>query len=103
MSACDSIVPETYHQILTLVFPGVVAKEQHLALIANGTLKVKDFEDGYWDSVRASLIVEITSWWIIGCGCLYFIMGVFCMKPIRNRFRRNYQSRMRAYLDQERD
>jgi hypothetical protein len=82
---------------------GVVAREQHLAMLANGTLIVKENSKEYWNGVWASLFVEISSWWIIGIGILYFLLGIFCMKAVRNRFREQYQSRLRAFYDQEED
>jgi hypothetical protein len=72
---------------------GVVAKEQHLAMLANGTLVVKENTKAYW----AALFVQVSSWWIIGIGVLYFLMGIFCLKRMRNRFREQYQVRLTDY------
>lgn len=80
---------------------GVVAKEQHLAMLANGTLVVKENTKEYWNGVWAALFVQVSSWWIIGIGILYFLMGIFCLKGIRNRFRVQYQARLRAYKDEK--
>jgi len=82
-------------------FLGVVAREQHLAMLANGTLVVKENSKEYWNGVWASLFVEISSWWIIGIGILYFLLGLFCMKAVRNRFREQYQSRLRDFYEEE--
>lgn len=80
-------------------FLGVVAKEQHLAMLANGTLVVKQNTKAYWNGVWAALFVQVSSWWLIGIGILYFLMGIFFLRELRNRFREQYQTRLREYKE----
>jgi hypothetical protein len=75
----------------------MVAKEQHIAMLANDTLITPK---QYWNGVPwPSIFVEVASWCIIGIGCTYFVLGVFCLKALRDRFRRIFQGRMRAYKE----
>lgn len=76
-------------------FLGVVAKEQHIAMLANDTLLTPK---QYWNGVPwASIFVSVTSWCIIGLGCTYFVFGIFCLKQLRDRFRNKFQEKMRLY------
>jgi len=60
--------PPTSIPIVNKSITGVVAKEQHLAMLANGTLVVKENTKAYWNGVWAALFVQISSWWMIGIG-----------------------------------
>ena len=71
-------------------FLGIVAKEQHTAMLKNHTLVTAS-------SVWAFLFVEVSSWCIVAIGLLYFLLGLFCLKRFRDRFRGQYQVRMRGY------
>lgn len=76
-------------------FLGMVSKEQHVAMLANETLIAPK---QYWNDVKwPSIFVEVTSWSFMGIGCLYFLLGVFCLKALRDRFRNKFQTRMRVY------
>ncbi len=76
---------------------GVVAREQHVAMLANDTIHTPK---QYWDEVPwASVFVEVASWVLIGVGCLYFLMGIFCLKRLRDRFRANFQEKMKQYKE----
>jgi hypothetical protein len=77
-------------------FIGVVTLEQREAMIATGLVH-KPSPSDYWKTMWASLIIEIASWWVIASGCLYFILGLFCMKGIRDRVRDQYQDRLKEW------
>ncbi len=81
--------------LLRYTFLGVVAKEQHIAMIAKGSIPKK-----YWDGVWTNLFIEIASWWIIGIGCAYFLLGLICMKRVLHRCREQYQTRLREYEEE---
>lgn len=76
-------------------FLGVVAKEQHIAMVAKGSIPKK-----YWDGVWTNLFIEVASWWIIGIGCAYFLLGLICMKRVLHRCREQYQTRLREYEEE---
>lgn len=73
-------------------FFGVVVKEQHVAMFANGSIPKE-----YWDGVWTNLIIAIASWWIIGIGCLYFFLGMICLKRVRDRCREHYRKKVLEY------
>jgi len=79
-------------------FLGVVAMEQQTAIQES-----KFIPKDYWTGptgVWMSLVLKIATLWIIGIGCLYFFLGLCCMKQVRNRCRDNYQGRRREYKEQ---
>jgi len=81
-------------------FLGVVEIEQHYAMAADGSLNSLNTEklpDVTLNVEWASFFINISSWWLIGIGCLYFFMGVFCMKAVRKRCREQYQKKWETY------
>jgi len=43
------------------------------------------------------LFMQISSWTMVVVGYIYVVMGVFCMKQLRNNLQENYQQRMDEY------
>ena len=80
-------------------FVGVVALDQRMSMIRYGFLNPKADETlgQSWNELWTSLLIEIVSWLMIGVGCMYFLLGLLCMKSIRNRCRVDYQRRMKEY------
>ena len=74
-----------------MTFLGVVAFEQETV-----ALTVLN-RDAYWGAVWSSVFFQVVSWWMIGVGCLYFLMGILCMKRILQRCRDGYQRRIIEY------
>jgi hypothetical protein len=74
-----------------MTFLGVVAFEQETV-----ALTVLN-RDAYWGAVWSSVFFQVVSWWMIGVGCLYFLMGMLCMKRILQRCRDGYQRRIIEY------
>ena len=46
-----------------------------------------------------ALFVEIPAWIMLGVGLLYIVMGIFCMRPLRDRCREDYAARMELYFE----
>lgn len=46
--------------------------------------------------------IKVVAWLMIGCGILYFCMGVLCLQLVCNRLRRNYQERQRLSKEKRR-
>lgn len=78
-------------------FLGTVAMEQHVAMVRDRFIPKE-----YWSGVSGiwtSLLFEIGTWWIIGVGGLYFLMGLFCLKRVRNRCREQYQAKLTEFKE----
>ncbi len=80
-------------------FVGVLALDQRVSMIHYGFLNPKtsaSFGDT-WNELWTTIFIEATSWSMIGVGSLYFLMGVFCMKRLRNKYRAEYQKKLKEY------
>jgi len=81
-------------------FLGVVEIEQHFAMSLDGTLqKLAVHSYQHWDVQWTSVFINLSSWWMVGTGCLYFLLGVFCMQRIRNNCRKQYQDQLKHYSE----
>jgi len=83
-------------------FLGVVAIEQRYAMIADGSihdLETEKLPIFYFNVEWASFFIEISSWWMIGMGSVYFLLGICCMKVIRNRCREQYKNKWKRYME----
>ena len=81
-------------------FLGVVQIEQYTAMILNGSLdseKSIRFHMLTWTVEWTSVFIQISSWWMIGTGCLYFVLGVFCLQSVTDSRRKEYQTRLKLY------
>lgn len=85
-------------------FLGVVEIEQYIAMIINGSLdseKSFNFYMIHWTVEWTSFFINISSWWMIGTGCLYFVLGIFCLQSVRNRCREQYQVQLKRYKEEQ--
>uniref|UniRef100_A0A7S0AVP1 Transmembrane protein n=1 Tax=Minutocellus polymorphus TaxID=265543 RepID=A0A7S0AVP1_9STRA len=46
-----------------------------------------------------ALFVEIPAWVMLGVGALYMLLGILCMRPVRDRCREDYARRMEDYFE----
>ena len=46
-----------------------------------------------------ALFVEIPAWVMLGVGALYMLLGILCMRPVRDRCREDYARRMEEYFE----
>ena len=84
-------------------FMGVMALDQRVSMIKFGFLNTKNdtsFSET-WDELWTSIIIEGTSWAMIGTGCVYFLLEIFCMRRVRNRCRVQYQKRVLQYKEKK--
>jgi len=80
-------------------FLGTVMLEQRTQMISDGALAKTKLPKEYWNEVWASLYIYISSWWMISNGFFYFLLGLLCMRKIRDGCRKEYKARMRKYKD----
>lgn len=81
-------------------FLGVVEIEQHFAMSLDGTLSaLAAHSNQHWNVEWTSVFINISSWWMVGIGCLHFVLGVFCMQRIRNKCRKHYQGQLKHYKE----
>lgn len=76
-------------------FVGLIGAEESLAFQFEDALK-KDGADevtSYW----ASLFIQISSWVMVGCGTVYLLLGICCMRRIRDRCRDDFKRKMNEY------
>ena len=81
-------------------FLGVVGLEQRAAMILNGSLdseKPLTFDNISWSVEWTSFFILISSWWMIGVGCLYFLFGIFCLQSRLTLYQEHYQTQMENY------
>mmetsp|Transcript_11264 Transcript_11264/g.15884 ORF Transcript_11264/g.15884 Transcript_11264/m.15884 type:complete len:322 (-) Transcript_11264:228-1193(-) len=80
-------------------FLGLVGMEQEIAMSSNLSNETGQSDKFalYLDVKWALLFIQVTSWWMVAMGCLYFLFGLFCMKRILRRCRHHYQSRLVKY------
>ena len=45
----------------------------------------------------ASLFMQISSWLIVAVGCIYCLLGILCMQPLRKKLEDNYRERLDEY------
>jgi hypothetical protein len=43
--------------------------------------------------------MQISSWVMVATGYIYMLMGICCLKGVRNRLRENYRQRLKEYND----
>ncbi len=84
---------------IVYTFSGVMALDQRTSMIKYGFLNTKnDTSFGQtWNELWTSLIIVGTSWTMIGTGCLYFLMEIFCMRIVRDRCRKQYKKKVAAW------
>jgi hypothetical protein len=46
-----------------------------------------------------SLFMQISSWMMVGLGAIYMLLGVCCMKNLRDRMVKDYRERWEVYRD----
>ena len=46
-----------------------------------------------------ALFVEVPAYIMFGTGVIYMIMGLLCMRPVRDRCREDYARRMEEYFE----
>ena len=84
-------------------FMGVMALDQRVSMIKFGFLNTKNdtsFSET-WDELWTSIIIQGTSWAMIGTGCVYFLLEIICMRRVRNRCRVQYQKRVLQYREKK--
>ena len=73
--------------------------EQKVAMLSNGALNTiaqkKRFVDVRW----TMLFIEVSSWWMVSIGCLYFLFGLCFMQKVRDKCREKYQERKKKYKE----
>jgi hypothetical protein len=71
---------------LFYAFIGVLGIDQ------NENVEAKNSNDS---SIHASLLyLKAVAWLMVGCGCLYFFLGAFCLQLLYNSQRSDYQQRL---------
>merc|ERR1711976_677993 len=78
---------------LVYTFMGVMALDQRVSMIKFGFLNTKNdtsFGDT-WNELWTSIIIEGTSWAMIGIGLFYILLEIICMRRVPNRCRVQYQ------------
>ena len=80
-------------------FLGTITLEERTEMIADGALAKTKVPDQYWDEVWASFYIYISSWWMIVNGFVYFLLGLFCMRKVRDNCRKEFKAKMRKYKD----
>lgn len=81
-------------------FIGTITMEQHKAMIADDALCASNSRVENMSPGLALLFMQISAWWIMGLGILYFLLGVTCMQKRRDRLRENYEERWEVYKEQ---
>mmetsp|Transcript_18617 Transcript_18617/g.21500 ORF Transcript_18617/g.21500 Transcript_18617/m.21500 type:complete len:369 (-) Transcript_18617:129-1235(-) len=90
------------HRGVIYTFVGVISLNQRVDMLATGLLNKKGANvtlSETWDELWASIIIEVTSYWMIVLGCLYVLMGLLCMKSIRKRLVSDYQKRLEEFKE----
>uniref|UniRef100_A0A7S1ZES8 Uncharacterized protein n=1 Tax=Ditylum brightwellii TaxID=49249 RepID=A0A7S1ZES8_9STRA len=72
-------------------FVGIIGAEEATSVQVQGLMSEK------FQSVAAghvvSIFLRVSSWAMAICGALYFLMGLICMKGVRDKHREQYESR----------
>lgn len=64
------------------------------------SVRVKEIVSTHADAYHvswASLFMQISSWLIFACGCLYMLMGLCCLKRLRDRVREKDRKTWKKY------
>jgi len=69
---------------LIYVFIGVLGLQENEGIVKEGAT-------GYETMLE---IVKAVAWNMIGCGLLYFVMGICCLQLVLDRMRKHYQERV---------
>lgn len=81
-------------------FVAIVAMEQAQADLVEESIKKRTNDPMGMDlSWFHALFVEIPAWVMLGVGALYMVMGILCMRPVRDRCREDYARRMEEYFE----
>ena len=81
-------------------FVAIVAMEQAQADLVEEFIKKRTNDPMGMDlSWFHALFVEIPAWVMLGVGALYMVMGILCMRPVRDRCREDYARRMEEYFE----
>lgn len=80
-------------------FLGTLSLDQKVSMVKYGFLNPKTATSvgQTWTELWTNLFITVTSWWMIGIGCMYFLLGAFCMKGWRDHFRTQYQQKLKKY------
>jgi hypothetical protein len=82
------------YQGLCYAFIGVLGLEE------NETSTLRN-PDSPWFKI-SSHFVKVIAWAMLGCGVLYFSMGIFCLQLIYNKVRNDFEERLLRAKDVER-
>ena len=81
-------------------FVAIVGLEQAQADLVEETVKHRNADPmGIEWSWFHALFVEIPAYIMLGTGILYMIMGLLCLRPVRDRCREDYARRMEEYFE----
>lgn len=78
-------------------FIGLIGAEESLAFQFEDALKKDGMMPDGVTSYRASLFIQISSWLMVGCGTVYLLMGICCLRRIRDRCRDDFKRKMNEY------
>ena len=103
---------ESLHNFITkgvlFIFLAVVGLEQSLVSSTQIRKDVDKMLKPYGEDVAegagqvAIVFIEVSSWFMLGVGILYVVLGLLCMKGLRDRCRVNYAQRMEDYFSKRR-
>jgi len=71
-------------------FLGLVGMEEARTVSEDIHLKHPDSQSIYF----TLLFISASSWVFVAVGMLYFLLGIFCMKGVRDRIRENYKQKV---------
>mmetsp|Transcript_37313 Transcript_37313/g.37636 ORF Transcript_37313/g.37636 Transcript_37313/m.37636 type:complete len:249 (-) Transcript_37313:131-877(-) len=79
-------------------FLGLVGKQQTMAMQVHDkdhNMSLNPLgKDGTTGAEILAFVITGTSWALIACGALYFVLGVFCMQALRDKLRVSYSERI---------
>lgn len=81
-------------------FVGLIGAEESLAVRVQDVLQQHPEMGAGAFQLNVSwlaVFIQVSSWVMVGVGGAYFLLGICCMKGVRDRTRRDYQERMNNY------
>uniref|UniRef100_A0A7S2DYH6 Uncharacterized protein n=1 Tax=Helicotheca tamesis TaxID=374047 RepID=A0A7S2DYH6_9STRA len=72
-------------------FVGVIGAEEATSVQVQGLMSEKFNSQAAGNAV--SIFIRASSWAMAVCGALYFLMGLLCMKGLRDKHRRQYEAK----------
>jgi len=106
----DAVFLKTYttrgffYTFLGLICFDVSHSERNNQMVEDAESMIPDFDDSWF-----ALIDLVAAWMLISLGILYFLMGIFCLQGVRNRWVqeerqkwKNYREAVKAWKNEQR-